>query len=583
MANVQTPLQWAFTMTNVLTSFRNQIHAASLWASSKGSAAPKGSSKKPTCKTTDKATKAPRAAREGDFMATLVSAKMGTSRAGNEKMVLMFRAPEGEITIHVQTPIPAILGRDLRTWASILSKIGSPAEIEGKDYLTHLHNLHEVLVKIITKGDRLSLKILRRKQADSAYYDHILLPETATLIETATDAEDPTSRDKFTVVASAVLDVGDKATASENTSEPIPISISSPGVGPKQRAKTISDAWSGTAQGLSLEPIPQAQMLAVENAALTCEAPVNKPQALPFLGERTLLILDWTHIAKALTSSILTGTIPCVWPTESEEIGHRIMKFLATIRQCHAGPIAIAQDSKPSWRRHWLGQWCTDHDCEPLLYQSNDEPDIWRFATPKPEMEAVYGSLLRHGAASIGATVISAPGLEASDIWGLLVVTAKTPIVGITSNADWGQLTTVDDRTRVWNLGRSQWMANQDIQINWIGGNALNGIPGLTRRRKDGTASSRTWGLDGAATLLEDPAWESQIDRDELTRNKVLLTLPCPLWKPNQAALKLHKTEHEATNQHWATYGVTPFMLKQLEDPAVRQAYMGQLRIHLSR
>lgn len=185
------------------------------------------------------------------------------------------------------------------------------------------------------------------------------------------------------------------------------------------------------------------------------------------------------------------------------------------------------------------------------------------------------------GAQSIGATVAQDAGLEADDIAGILSKTCQGDVLLYSSDSDWGQL--VNDRVRVKSILTGEFMPAKDIRLKWIGGDRGDNIPGCSKRLKSGAISAKGWGQQGALKLLEDPTWESQIGPDELERNKVLVTLPCPLWDLEQAetALRSCAVQYVQTDEHWAKYGVTAQVREVLKSGAQREAWIEKLRSHL--
>jgi hypothetical protein len=258
------------------------------------------------------------------------------------------------------------------------------------------------------------------------------------------------------------------------------------------------------------------------------------------------------------------------------------MKRLYAVRAEHPGAtIILANDRKPYWRERYMANWYNERGLEPVIYKGNRGRSEWLFRTTPAEMEQLYSLLLEHGAASIGAVVVQDPGLEADDVWGLLASTYNGQVLGITTDSDWSQL--VSDRVRVENLATGELQPWCDIRAKWVGGDSGDGIPGCPRTKKDGNPAAKNWGQTSAAKLLESADWQSQLDAAYLERNRVLTTLPCPLWDLEQAetALVDCATPYERTDVHWDRYGVTAPVRKMLDDRSQREQWVQKLRLHL--
>jgi len=40
-----------------------------------------------------------------------------------------------------------------------------------------------------------------------------------------------------------------------------------------------------------------------------------------------LIVIDYRGLAKTVTYSLVSGAVACIFPTEPEEVGHRLMKI----------------------------------------------------------------------------------------------------------------------------------------------------------------------------------------------------------------------------------------------------------------
>jgi len=297
-----------------------------------------------------------------------------------------------------------------------------------------------------------------------------------------------------------------------------------------------------------------------------------------------IIVVDWRFLLQNLSHSIRSASIACSYPTEPEEISHRVMKRLFCIRaDAPYAKIVLAVDTRPYWRDAFLQKWYSDRKLEPVIYKGNRAKMSWQFVTSPDEMEQLYRILLEHGAKSIGAMVIQDQGLEADDIFGIIAKTYNGAVLGITGDSDWSAL--ISDRVFVYNFAIDEMMTWKDVRIKYVGGDPGDNIPGIPKLKKDGTLAAHGWGQLGASKLLaEHPDdWHVGLDADHLERNYQIVTLPCPDWDAKQAMLGLNEvtTVYSQTDEFWSRYGVTLPVRKALDSKAARDAWVTKLRIHI--
>ena len=296
-----------------------------------------------------------------------------------------------------------------------------------------------------------------------------------------------------------------------------------------------------------------------------------------------MLVIDWRNFAKNMSYSIMSGSIACAYPTEPEEIAHRIMKRIFCIKQEYPDCLYVfANDIGPYWRTSFLQEWYSARGIEPGVYKGNRTKISWPFVTQPNEMENLYKLLLEHAAKSLGATIVQDKGLEADDIWGLLCKTYPGKLVGYSGDSDWRQ--TITDKVTVYDFTHDVLYGEPcDIRIKWIGGDAGDNVKGCSKNKKDGTPARNGWGPDGAKKLLLEPDWESKLNAEELNRNKTVTTLPCPLWDAEEAADSMSDCSiaYDQTDEFWDEYGVTEPVRKALTQKSNRDIYVSKLRLYL--
>lgn len=301
------------------------------------------------------------------------------------------------------------------------------------------------------------------------------------------------------------------------------------------------------------------------------------------------IIIDYRNLVKNLSYSLLSGSIPITFPTEPEEIAHRIAKRVFCIKAEYPdADIIFANDKKPYWRTDYLNDWYSSRGLEPVIYKGNRSNASWPFATDATTIEKLYESMLTNMAEAIEAKVIEATGLEADDIWGLLATTLEGEVIGYSVDSDWRQCITSDGRVKVYDFSTGTMHTEPiDIRVKYLAGDAGDGIKGCTKYKKDGTPAKNGWGKVGAEKHIEanpDSWWEG-VDPDELTKNHDVTTLPCPLWDITEAieALKTETKEYEYNGTHWDRYGITEKVRTHLVTKANREAFINKLRMYLNK
>jgi hypothetical protein len=303
-----------------------------------------------------------------------------------------------------------------------------------------------------------------------------------------------------------------------------------------------------------------------------------------------MIIIDYRNICKIASYSILSGSIACSWPTETEEIASRIVKRIYCLLLDYSKPndrIIFANDKPPYWRARYVNQWYSDRGLEPIGYKANRLSAPWPFAASQEQINQIYALLLQQLAGAFGATVIEDEGLEADDIFGLITANVKTEtITAISMDSDWRQLagpsvTVVDPATG------EQYMEPLDIRPKLVAGDRGDNVMGCPKAKKDGSAGTTSWGISGAEKLVakhpED--WDAKLDAAILEKNYNLIKLPCPLWDSAAAYSNLMDMAQTHgvgdTNGILDQYGITEPVRKQLSDKAERQKWIEALRARL--
>jgi hypothetical protein len=291
------------------------------------------------------------------------------------------------------------------------------------------------------------------------------------------------------------------------------------------------------------------------------------------------VIIDYRNIAKIAAYSILSGEIACTFPTEISEIANRLVKRLLCLRLDYpTSELIFANDKKPYWRTNYIDNWYTVRAMEPVPYKGNRARRPWIFTTPEADMEAMYDKVLRDMAYNLEATVVEDVGLEADDIFGLYAKNNKE-CIGISTDSDWRQLcsssiTVIDPSTD------TTYNTPYDVRLKFISGDRGDNITGCPKVKKNGSPGTTNWGVAGAEKLLQNIGWENQLDRSILERNKVVITLPCPLWNVAEAYNLLPRI-NVSTGAAMDAYGVTATVRQELRDKAVRNMWIKNLRVEL--
>lgn len=294
---------------------------------------------------------------------------------------------------------------------------------------------------------------------------------------------------------------------------------------------------------------------------------------------KDLLILDWRAFVKNISYSVLNGRIACTWPTEKEEIGHRVMKRLYSLyKDFPDHHFVIANDVRPYWRYDYIKAFYESRGLPPVTYKGNRDNVSWPFQTPSEEMEGLYAALRHDACVSLGATLCQDAGLEADDIWGILAATSDCKVVGVSVDSDWAQLIDAP-RVKIFDFSKNAWMEKADIRAKWIGGDSGDNIKGCPKTKKDGTPMKNGWGYDGAVKLLENENWAQGLDEDHLEKNWALTTLPCPLWDLQEAEESLAECSEafDQVEDVWDTWGVTAPVRKILDSKAERDAWIAKV------
>jgi len=309
------------------------------------------------------------------------------------------------------------------------------------------------------------------------------------------------------------------------------------------------------------------------------------------------VVVDWRNLCKISSYSILSGSIACQFPTEPEEISHRIARRIYCLRADYPNDtLILAADKGPYWRNKYLDRWHSDRGLEPVGYKANRAGMSWPFATPREDMDMLFDRLFVQLSIATNAIRIKDLGLEADDIWGVIVkwhsqYLSTEKFIGISTDSDWRQLcgpnvSVVDPSTGITHTEPA------DIRAKCIAGDRGDNILGCNKRKKDGTPGTSMWGIDGAKKLLAtDVDWEKKIDMSVFERNYELIALPCPSWDINECFHEISgscsenamaSATEEETNPIWDRYGVTANVRKLLNDRAAREEWISKLRAHLA-
>ena len=307
------------------------------------------------------------------------------------------------------------------------------------------------------------------------------------------------------------------------------------------------------------------------------------------------VVVDYRNICKIQSYSIFSGNIPSIFPTEFDEIQHRIAKRLFCIREEYPdASIILAADTPPYWRHRWLNKWYSEQGLEPVEYKGTRAKRSWNFETPKESMDSMYEIIYEQVGNLIGAYRICSQGLEADDIWGIIATVGFGEIIGISTDSDWQQMIGKFDNRRVViddpvkNIVVSE---KADITMKLIAGEAGDNIIGCPKIKKDGT-SSKNWGIDGVKTLLKDNPddWmeAGKIDKKIVERNRMVIQLPCPLWNISEVAEEMNEvtiapveyTDSEK-DAMWHGYGMSVRARELYKSKAERDRWVNSLRLKM--
>lgn len=481
-------------------------------------------------------TKCPMPRKLGIYRATLTSVEVATSKAHKEMVVFGWETDDGPEKTYLSLASEFPLKAGLVIWESILNRIGVRSkQMHAAEslYDKGLALAQAIQKGILGKGWKLTLNLVARRQEGSKFPDLSLDHSTATL-----DRGEGGVVDRG-VDGVVVLGI-----------DPAPVQVPEQGIVPPVPS-CVEPGADGAERGLGVE--------------LGHPQPTHEPVRTILPGDRDLVVIDWPSFCKTIAESLMAGYRVCTRPTEPEEIGHRLLLQAAAMRHYHPQEeIVLVTDSHPSWREAWLLDWCLAHGVELIRYcnPGSRVSSPWKFASIPQELEALFSQMLGVVAESIGATIVSGPGLEARDLWSMVATSHLGKVVGVTEDLDWEATAAVDNRVVVMTLAGAV-MSMQDLRIKWIGGEPSAGIPGLAKRRKNGTLANRSWTQDSARTLLDVPDWEPQVDAGELARNQVLVNLPPPRSVVDGASVSV--IHHQPTDTHWSRFGITGKVLYEIQ------------------
>jgi len=303
------------------------------------------------------------------------------------------------------------------------------------------------------------------------------------------------------------------------------------------------------------------------------------------------VIVDWRNICKISTYSILSGAIACNFPTELEEIAMRIARRLYCIRaEFPNAEIILANDCAPYWRTAYINKWYNDAGLEPVAYKGNRKTRDWPFENSQEVIDELYDTVQAQLAEALELITIKEQGLEADDIWGILVKTgindvSISEIIGVTTDSDWAQL--CGDKVRIENPVTGTTITETlDITPKLIAGDRGDNIMGCMKLKKDGTPGTM-WGEAGAKKLIEKKGedWYKGLDANVLERNYNVIALPCPEWDMDQAiedllevAIPARKVTPSYKNSILDKLGVTEKIRKELDIKEARQKWIADMR-----
>ena len=305
------------------------------------------------------------------------------------------------------------------------------------------------------------------------------------------------------------------------------------------------------------------------------------------------VIIDMRNIAKISSYSILSGTIACSWPTEPQEIAHRMAKRLYCIALDYPGQqLIFANDRAPYWRAAFINNWYAERQQEPIPYKGNRTGMPWPFASSSEMLNEIYAMVQTQMALALGAIIAEDVGLEADDIWGIMAATATEPITGISSDSDWRQMCR-EENPSIFVSDPSTGIVHTkpvDISPKLVAGDRGDNIMGCRKFKKDGTPGLM-WGIDGAAKLIAKGGdWAEKLDKEVLERNYSLIKLPCPDWDLAEAKESLVKCmksavalDVDSANAILDKFGLNEANRKMLGQKAAREQYIQSMRAHFAK
>lgn len=299
------------------------------------------------------------------------------------------------------------------------------------------------------------------------------------------------------------------------------------------------------------------------------------------------IVIDWRNLCKIMDFSILSGATACTWPTEVEEIQHRLMKRLLCIRMDHPeANIILANDVKPYWRTKYLEEWYAEREeLEPVVYKGNRESAVWPFQSSKEEIEAMHDKVYNDASALLQMYQLGDKGMEADDVWGVVTASAKVKVLGISTDHDWGQRCR-KGMVEIENPLTGKLVTEElDMRPYYLGGDSGDNIKGCPKYTKAGALAKNGWGLTGAIKHIEanPDSWEDVTDKDHLAKNKHVMQLPCPAWDlsvVNDWFGKLTKIQPipEDVETVWVSYGLPKQARKKLSESTERKTFINNIR-----
>ena len=295
---------------------------------------------------------------------------------------------------------------------------------------------------------------------------------------------------------------------------------------------------------------------------------------------KTVVVIDFKCIYNIALYSILNGKRACMFPTQEDEMKHRLFGILTCTRfKYPEAKIILANDTKPYWREGYMNKWYLERNQETVLYKGNRLDKDWVFQSTEEDMESAAGQVKISASRALDFYVIEDMGLEADDVWGLLVKQNDYDnLIGLTTDSDWAQL--CGDKVAIEHpltgeLSRQIY----DIRIKYVAGDPGDNILGCQK-----TAKTR-WAEKGVKNLLVKDNWYEGLDKEVLDRNYVLTTLPCPLWNLEQSLKMLEQITSVPKPCNFfdeaSQYGYNEKLIEELKNEAAQDSFMDGLRSRL--